>query len=305
MSRPEASGPPVAGASAAPSSELTRRIITALVAAPVAVGLLAAGGATLAAGLSIVASICAWEFFRLANASGSAPFTRVGIVAAALVPLAMHAHRLQVVRIGWEPVAIGVLLLAAVALWRRGPEGRPVEAIAVTVLGVAYAGGALGVGYLLRAFPYAIGARAQLAVVAFPVVLCWATDVGAYFIGRALRGPKLLPAVSPGKTISGACGGLVVTILVAWCYQRWFLRPYAELAFSPAGLVTFAIAVSASGQIGDLVESMAKRAAGMKDSSSLLPGHGGFLDRLDSVLFALPVAYVLYDAMVLAAPLAR
>ncbi|MCU0636120.1 MAG: phosphatidate cytidylyltransferase [Gemmatimonadaceae bacterium] len=277
----------------------------ALIAAPIAIGMLWFGGATLAAGLSMVAALCAWEFFRIARRAGSAPIARLGIAAAAAVPLAIYATRLELVRPGWQAPVLGLLGLATAALWRRGAHGRPIDAIAVTALGVAYTGGALGVGYLLRTYPYAIGARAQFTVVCLPVLLCWATDIGAYFVGRAVGGAKLLPAVSPGKTISGAIGGLLSAVLVAWAYQRWVLRPVAELAFSPTGLVTFAVAVSVAGQVGDLVESMCKRAAEVKDSSSLLPGHGGFLDRLDSVLFALPVAHVLYDALVLAAPLSR
>jgi phosphatidate cytidylyltransferase len=292
---------PVSGAGR--SSELVQRVVVALIAAPVAIGMLWFGGAVLAAGLAMVAAVCAWEFFRIARAAGGAPFARLGIVLAAVVPLAVYATRLEVVRAGWQLPALAVLVLAAVALWRRGSDGRPIDAIATTVLGVAYTGGTLGVGYLLRSYPYAIGAKAQFAVVLFPVLLCWATDIGAYFVGRAVGGPKLLPAVSPGKTISGAIGGAVVAIAVAWMYQRWCLRPFAELAFSPLGLIAFAGTISIAGQIGDLVESMCKRAAKVKDSSSLLPGHGGMLDRLDSVLFALPVAYALYDALVLAAPL--
>jgi phosphatidate cytidylyltransferase len=288
-----------------PRSELRRRILTAVVAAPIAIALLVAGGPVLVAGLSVVSALCAWEFFRLSRHAGYAPFSRLGMVASGLVPMALHAHRLQLVRIGWEAMAIGALLLAGISLCRRGANGRPIDAIAVTLLGIGYCGGALGVAYLLRGFPYAIGSVGQFAVVAFPLVLCWATDIGAYFIGRAVGGPKLLPAVSPGKTVSGAVGGLLLTMLAAWAYQRWALRPLAELAFSPVALVGFALAISVSGQVGDLVESMFKRSAGIKDSSSLLPGHGGFLDRLDSVLFALPVAYVWYDAFVLAAPLSR
>jgi phosphatidate cytidylyltransferase len=282
--------------------ELARRIGVALVAAPVAVALMAAGGAVLAAGLSMIAAVCAWEFFRLARDAGGRPFARVGIAFAAAVPLAVHADVLGVLPLGWQPAAVALLALAALALWRRGPDGQPIEAIGTTVLGVAYVAGPLAVGYLLRTFPYAIGDRARLAVVAFPVLLCWATDVGAYFVGRAVGGPRLLPSVSPGKTVSGAIGGLLVALVVAWAYQRWILRPIAELAFAPLMLPVVAALISAAGQVGDLVESMAKRSAHRKDSSSLLPGHGGFLDRLDSVLFALPVAYLCYDAFVLAAP---
>jgi phosphatidate cytidylyltransferase len=149
---------------------------------------------------------------------------------------------------------------------------------------------------------YAVGDRAGMLVVLLPVVLTWASDTGAYFTGRTLKGPKLIPSISPGKTVSGAIGGVVFTVIAAYILVRWLLVPQAQLAFSPVGIVTFAVIISVVAQLGDLVESLFKRSAGVKDSGTLLPGHGGVLDRLDSLFFVLPVAFVLYKALLIPAP---
>jgi phosphatidate cytidylyltransferase len=102
--------------------------------------------------------------------------------------------------------------------------------------------------------------------------------------------------------VAGAVGGLVVTMLVAWVGGRILLPRVAQLAMSPLGALLFGAAISVAAQIGDLFESLLKREAGVKNSSSLLPGHGGILDRFDSVFFALPVAYGLADWLLVPAP---
>src|SRR5690606_20960137 len=108
------------------------------------------------------------------------------------------------------------------------------------------------------------------------------------------------PAVSPGKTRVGALGGVLLAILVAWLYTEFVLRPFAHLGFTTVGLLVFATLISATAQIGDLAESLLKREAGVKDSSALIPGHGGVLDRFDSMLFVLPVAAVLLTELLIA-----
>jgi phosphatidate cytidylyltransferase len=135
-----------------------------------------------------------------------------------------------------------------------------------------------------------------------PVLLTWASDIGGFVVGRAVGGRKLIPAVSPSKTIAGAIGGLVASIAVAWFATRLLLRPVAQLAFSPLGTIIFGAVVSVAAQIGDLFESLLKREAGVKDSSTLIPGHGGMLDRFDSLLFALPTAQLLADWLLIPAP---
>src|ERR1043166_5882991 len=144
-------------------------------------------------------------------------------------------------------------------------------------------------------------------LVFLPLLVTWASDIGAYFVGRAIGKHKLIPAVSPGKTVEGAIGGLVASVIVAWLIGDRMLRPAAQLGFkwAPWGLILFGVAVSAAAQIGDLAESLLKREAGVKDSSRILPGHGGILDRLDSLFFVLPVSYLLIGWLLTWAPASR
>jgi phosphatidate cytidylyltransferase len=283
-------------------TELAKRVIVALVAAPLAIALIWIGGLPLAAFLALVSMGGAWEFYRIARAAGGDPLDPIGIPLAGLIPLAAFAAHEGIVRVPLSLGAVVVVALLGVSIWARGAAGRPLEAVAATVLGVLYTGGMLSFGYALRYHPYAVGQAAGSSLVALPLVLTWATDIGAFFVGRAIGGRKLIPAVSPGKTVSGAVGGLVVTIIVCWLYARYVLPSVAQLGLSPAGAVVFAIVVSVAAQIGDLAESLLKREAGVKDSSHLIPGHGGVLDRLDSLLFVLPVAYLVLGVLLLPAP---
>ena len=102
--------------------------------------------------------------------------------------------------------------------------------------------------------------------------------------------------------IPGAIGGVVLTVMVCAGYVVRLLRPRAQLAFTPWGLVVFAVCISATAQVGDLAESLFKREAGVKDSGTIFPGHGGALDRLDSLFFVLPVAFALYGWLLIPAP---
>lgn len=284
------------------TSELTKRVLVALVAAPFALWMLWLGGAALTTLLGVVSAISAWELYRIAKAGGSTPLVGVGVVIAAVIPLAVHAQFLRLVNI---PLVAGVfvmLLVVALTIWMRGVNGKPLSAAAITLLGAAYTGGTLSYAYLLRYFGYAVGDAAGFTVVMLPVVLTWASDSGAYFAGRAFKGPKLIPSVSPAKTISGAIGGIVLTLIACIVLTKFFLKPYAHLDFRPVGIVTFSVCISVAAQLGDLAESLFKREAGVKDSGTLLPGHGGALDRFDSLFFVLPVSYVLYWWLLIAVP---
>jgi phosphatidate cytidylyltransferase len=291
-------------------SELTLRILFSVVAAPLALWIVLAGGAPLAALLAVVSALGAWEFFRIARGSGARPLEDVGIALAGLVPLAIHAHYLGL--FGFRPALAAVIVLAVLAgtIWLRGVEGRPLAAAATTLLGVAYTAGMLSYGYAIRyhdvvrgydvvgARDLSIGSLALRvapggALLIFPLVVTWASDIGAYFVGRAIGGRKLIPSVSPGKTVAGAVGGLLTSMLVAWLYARAVLVPVASLGFTPWGALGFGAAISTAAQIGDLFESLLKREGGVKDSSRIIPGHGGVLDRFDSLIFVLPVAYLL------------
>lgn len=273
-------------------SELGKRVAFAVVAAPLAIWVLYIGGAPFAALLSIVAAIGAWELFRIARAGSTPGMDSLGIVGAALLPLYVYAYHVGFVREPITPPAVGVLVILGASIWLRGVEGKPLSASAVTVFGILYTGGMLSFAYPLRYLQYAMDARSGAAVIAFPVLLTWASDIGAYFVGRAIGGRKLIPSVSPGKTVAGAVGGLVFTIIVAWALARFALPPLSSLSLTVLGAVVFGALVSIAAQVGDLAESLLKREAGVKDSSRIIPGHGGVLDRFDSLLFVLPISYL-------------
>ena len=291
-------------------SELTRRIAFGVVAAPIALAIVFAGGAALAALLAIASAIAAWEFFRIARSAGHAPLGDLGCALAGLFPLAVHARYLGFVQPRLAYLAVVLLLVFSTSIWARGVAGRPLGAVATTVLGVLYTGGLLSFGYGLRYHDYAAGGThlgsipiaAGGVLLGLPLILTWATDTGAYAVGRTVGGRKLIPSVSPGKTVSGAIGGLVTSVLVTWLYVVLVLRPSAQLAMTTAGIVIFGLAISIAAQLGDIFESLLKREAGVKNSSTLLPGHGGVLDRLDSLFFVLPVAHLMLGWLLLPAP---
>ena len=283
-------------------NETIRRVIVAVIGAPIAIWLIWTGDAALATLASVLAAIAAWEFYRIAREAGGSPLAPLGIVLAALLPIAVHAQYLGVVRFPVAVLTLTVLGVIAASIWLRRIDQHPISAAATTVLGVLYTGGTLSYAYALRYFGYAVGETAGALVVVLPVVLTWSSDTGAYFAGRLIGGRKLMPSVSPAKTISGAIGAVVTTVGICALYVHLALKPYAQLAFSPWGLATFAIGISVAAQIGDLAESLFKREAGVKDSGTLFPGHGGVLDRLDSLFFVLPVAYALYGWLLIPAP---
>jgi phosphatidate cytidylyltransferase len=291
-------------------SELALRILFSVVAAPLALLIVLVGGAPLAALLAVVCALGAWEFFRIARASGHRPLDDVGIALAGLVPLVVYAQFLGLFALRPAIVAVVALAVLAATIWLRGVEGQPLGAAATTLLGVVYTAGMLSFGYAIRYHdivrgydvvgarhvalgPLAFGVPPGGVLLIFPLVVTWASDIGAYFVGRALGKRKLIPSVSPGKTVAGAVGGLAASMLVAWAFARGVLVPVANLGFTPWGALLFGGLVSAAAQLGDLFESLLKREARVKDSSHIIPGHGGILDRFDSLIFVLPLAYLL------------
>ncbi|HEY4304751.1 MAG TPA: phosphatidate cytidylyltransferase, partial [Gemmatimonadaceae bacterium] len=236
-------------------------------------------------------------------------------------PLFVHARYLRLYNpdapVGAMSIAIVVLVaLLAMSIWMRGVDGKPLSAAATTAFGAAYIGGTLSFAYAIRYHDYAF-APAPLAIAGhtfdvpsggllllLPLLATWASDTGAYAFGRLFGKHKLIPSVSPGKTVEGALGGLLASMLLAWLYGNFLLRPTAHLGFRwyPAGVLLFGAVVSVAAQIGDLAESLLKREAGVKDSSSIIPGHGGILDRCDSLFFVLPISYVVLGWLLTWAP---
>ncbi len=276
-------------------SNLTARILFAIVAIPVVLAVAYAGGLPLALLLALAAGLAAWELYRLADRAGYTPFSVAGALIAALLPLAVHGYhsgRFNPPVLGFGAVVI--LGVFALAIWLRAPDKHPLAATATTIFGVLYAGGMLSFAYALRYHNYTLGNGAGTALLTYPLVLTWVSDTAGFAIGRAVGRHKLIPAVSPGKTVEGAAGALAACALGSWLYAHAVLPRYALLGMAPRSAVIFGLVVSAAVQLGDLAESLLKREAGVKDSSQLIPGHGGVLDRIDGLLFALPTAYFVF-----------
>lgn len=281
-------------------NELALRTGAALVGIPIALAILYAGGWVLAAALALLAVIGVLEFFRLAERSGARPLRVPGIVGTALFILVagFEPTLSATAPLLWGVTVVLLLVTAAAAIWTRGTTGRPLASVAATVAGSLFVGGTLVHGLLLRhllATGIAPGANtgpwAGTALVGFAVGLTWLNDSGAYFAGSAFGRRKLIPTVSPGKTVEGAIAGIITAVVAGALYSAFIL---GDLVGLPLGLWEGAVGgvlIAVVAQVGDLVESLFKREAGVKDSGRLIPGHGGMLDRFDALFYALPVAY--------------
>lgn len=280
-------------------SNSTLRILTALVGVPAIVGLLYAGSWPFALLVVFIALLCQWETYGLLEEAGLAPRKIIGLalglllVLQALFPYALH-------------VAVVVLIIAVASSPFDVPRGvaRPsgvtpeppsprlsvtgVGSLPATLFGAVYPAGLLGYLIALRLGrgPSVDDVHAFLLTLTV-FLLVWSTDTFAYYVGRAIGKRPLAPKVSPKKTWAGAIGGTFGAVVVA------VLLKLLVLGFLPwIHVVALALICAVFGQLGDLAESKIKRMVGVKDSGSILPGHGGFLDRFDAMILAAPATYL-------------
>ena len=143
---------------------------------------------------------------------------------------------------------------------------------------------------MLRAVDYSIDSYHGAKLVLLVCFLVWSADTGAYFSGKRFGKHKMAPAVSPNKTIEGLVGGVILAVIITWLGAKLLSIPFISIS----SLLSIAIITVVISVLGDLVESMFKRASGVKDSGNILPGHGGILDRIDSLTAAIPVFALLY-----------
>ncbi len=280
-----------------PSKNLVQRVAVAVVAIPLVVGIVWLGGWTLAAMLAVLGVLGAREIYAFARRQGIESLERTGWLAAAAIPLL--AYWAKGSETHWaEPAiylgAIWLMVVMTLAMARRGPTGRPLASVAITLFGCVYASGMLafligirhGANAVQRPGPY-------ILLTVFPLVITWVCDTAAMAVGTAVGGPQLAPILSPKKTHAGAVGGTLGGVITALALGEFVLNRQGW-SFTPGQLLLFGLCVSIVGQIGDIAESLFKREAGLKDSSTLIPGHGGVLDRLDSLYFVIPTAAGLY-----------
>lgn len=281
------------------ASNMAQRVGFALIAIPVLVGLVWYGGWPLALVVAVAGALGAREIGNFARHQGIHPFRPLMTAAAVALPLLAWAQvsserARDLIGTWWPFAAAGwVLVVMLAALWRRAPTARPLGAIAVTLFAPVYTGGLPAFVLAIRHADYGLRSVEGAAMVFFPLAVVWICDSAAMMVGKRLGGPRLAPTVSPGKTWSGTIGGFAAALLVA---PLWHALVFTNLhmVVSPWPLLVVAAAIGVLGQLGDLAESLLKREVGFKDSSHLIPGHGGVLDRLDSLYFALPLSAGLY-----------
>lgn len=259
------------------------RLLTALVAVPLLLALVLAAPAWTFALVAAGTGLLGYrELGGLARHSGHPPLG-AGYLATALLVACFQRE------VGsWIPfesaVLVSILLLGIAALILRPPARETLGAVAASVFATLYVGALLGTVVGVRNLsPDAAGRRWTVFLLAVVMI----GDAGAYYVGRWLGRTRLAPRLSPKKTVEGLLGELGVAILAAVALQTWLLHDVSALEAAGLGL-----AMSLSAVLGDLFVSLLKRSAGVKDASTLIPGHGGILDRIDSLLFAAPVLYL-------------
>lgn len=240
------------------------------------------GGAIFTALVCVAAVLALWEYYRIVFADGGHavgnPICICGYLTAAAV-VGFGA--------GYNPtlipvlIALNFILIALYSLFRFSTDQSILLRVARQLQGIIYIPLLLGLLVMLRNRP---GGMVWIFVL---LAIIFAGDTSAYYVGSYLGRHKLAPAISPGKTIEGAIGGLGANLLVGIFAKLLFL-PAGDWLLSCLGFVLF----GAAGQAGDLFESELKRISKIKDSSGILPGHGGILDRIDALLFAAPIAYL-------------
>jgi phosphatidate cytidylyltransferase len=309
-------------------SNLATRVLAALVGIPIILLLAMAGGFYFFVFILVLASLGLWEFYALARAKGAHPQTVTGTVLGVLlaadfmfvrlrdsvltfldkfgisVPMPSMAQYFLILFLLFTPLVLGL------ELFRR--QGSAMLNIAVTLLGSLYVslffGSLLGIRELFVPEDFPVSAHFPVAGAAVSdeiaatiygwggktviviFVSIWVCDSAAYFVGRAFGKRKLFERISPNKTWEGAVGGFLAAVggfvLGASLALPYLTLPQAAVCGSVVGLF---------GQLGDLAESMLKRDAGVKDSSNLIPGHGGVLDRFDSLMFVSPLLFFYLD----------
>jgi phosphatidate cytidylyltransferase len=266
-------------------SVLLHRILVGVVGIPFLAFMALKGGLFLLGLVSLIILIGLWEFYRLTEARGIRPYKFLGIGGGLFLSWQTYFE----FEGGSETALTLILLVVMVAELFRIEQRHSLYHIATTIFGVFYVGWLSSHFILLRELPELVGKRYSdggwYLLTVF--IITWVCDTGAYGVGLAWGRHRLFARVSPKKSVEGAIGGVVSGLLAGLLLGGVFLKGLLALRH----FLVIALIVGIVGQIGDLVESLLKRDAQVKDTSRLLPGHGGVLDRFDGLLFAVPVTY--------------
>jgi phosphatidate cytidylyltransferase len=266
------------------NSSIFLRVAASVVFIPCFIIITNAGGYHFLLLIDSVIFVAMWEFYRMMEAKGIRPYKLIGILCALV--LSWHVFLRNGV---YANLFLTLVLVTLMCFEITRKETKTATAhIATTILGVMYIG-FLGTHLImLREHPLRInldyGYGASFVFLAF--VITWAGDTGAYLVGSLVGRTPLIPRISAKKTREGSAGGLAFAIAAALIARETF-APYLELWHA----LTLGVIAGVVGQFGDLFESLIKRDAEIKDTSDMIPGHGGVLDRFDSLLFSAPLIY--------------
>ncbi|UCF04412.1 MAG: phosphatidate cytidylyltransferase [bacterium] len=269
-----------------------KRILASVIFIPCLIIIARRGGFYYLALIDIMILIGLWEFYRMMEAKGLRPYKTIGILSGLALSWYVFFQQGIYANFFLSVIFLGVMALELV----RREKGLAVYHISVTIFGVFYVAWLGSHLVLLRELPhlkgldYSIGFSFVLVV----FVLTWCYDTGAYMVGTLIGRHKILPSVSPAKSWEGVCGGIMFSI-AGIMLTRYWLAQYLTILQA----VGLAVIASIVGQLGDFVESMIKRDVRIKNSSDAIPGHGGVLDRFDSLLFTSPLIYYFFKYFIL------
>jgi len=272
-------------------SNLLTRILIAFIFGPLIIYVTLVGRLPFLILVELLIVLGLWEFSCLAKAKN------LHLSKSILLPLGV-VLALCVYQWGEQPFIfflLGVFYLTSLSFILRGRTEGTTSGLSWSLLALFYVAGLFSFLILLREFPQSVGLDYKLGGlwIVYLLICIWSCDTFAYFIGASLGRHKLSPAVSPHKTVEGFAGGIVGAVAAAFLFRYVFFTS-ADLMH----LLVIAILVGLVGQMGDLAESLLKRDAKLKDISNIIPGHGGILDRFDSLLFVSPVVYYYLKFMV-------
>ena len=255
---------------------LLKRVLSTLILLPVFLAIVMAGPVWLfGTTIVLIGAAGQWEFTGMFERAGIRTRRMMGLVGGVFVTASFALPVSE--RVAFTAVLLAVL---AAALWR--PRGGRIawEPVVITVFGICYVNWLLGYGFWLR--DLAFGKEWVLLL----IWVTWLGETAAYLVGSSFGSHPLAPVISPRKTIEGAVAQFCVSIVAAVVAQAWFF-----VALPREHAVAVGALLGVAGQVGDLVESALKRSVGTKDTGRLIPGHGGMLDRIDSLLFNTPVLF--------------
>ncbi len=281
-------------------SNLSKRIISAILAFSIGMLVIWVGLPLMAPAYLFVSIFALREFSTMMNIR-NIPIRRRSLVVATILtlpaslPVTYPGMQPLIAGVSWREALVGLFIFYLISLEVIKPNQNSLYTVVFSFFAYMYIPWLLGYTITLRYTPDGVLGVYYLLL---PLLAIIASDIGAYSFGRIFGKRSLAPRISPNKTLEGAFGGLGFAILVV-ALTMWGLEYYLHLSLDIYDTILFSILVASASQLGDLFESLIKRWAGVKDSGDVMPGHGGVLDRIDSLLFAVPVTYYFMALIIL------